>query len=65
MQITVNDKKQEIAEGATVLQLIQELNITAPLAVELNRKVCPRKNHAQTQLKPGDILEIVTIVGGG
>ena len=65
MQISVNGNQREMAENATIEQLLQELSLTGPLAVELNSKVCPKRLHGQTQLKSGDVLEIVTIVGGG
>ena len=44
---------------------MDQLAVKPPYAVELNRKVCPKRLHEQTTLNPGDILEIVTIVGGG
>ena len=65
VQVTINGKSREIADGSTVEQLLGELSLTGPLAVELNRKVCPRRQHGKTALQPGDVVEIVTIVGGG
>ena len=65
MKITINGNPREITEGLTVKGLITELAIKGPYAVELNRQVCPKKNHEQTNLKDGDVIEVVTIVGGG
>ncbi|MBN2211601.1 MAG: sulfur carrier protein ThiS [Sedimentisphaerales bacterium] len=65
MMISVNGKPREISQGLTIKGLITELAVTGPYAVELNRQVCPKKNHEQTCLKDGDVVEIVTIVGGG
>jgi len=65
MQITVNGKSREMEPGATVEQLLTELGLKGPLAVELNRKVCPKRLHSQTPLNSADVIEIVTIVGGG
>ena len=65
MQITVNSQEHDVADDTSIEKLLAHLGLTGPLAVELNRKVCPRRLHSQTQLKPGDVLEIVTIVGGG
>ena len=65
MQITLNGQKKDIPEPSTVEQLLHQLSLKGPLAVELNRKVCPKKMHGQTHLQPGDIVEIVTLVGGG
>ena len=44
---------------------MEELKIKGPVAVELNRQVYPRTTHQDTVLKSHDVLEIVTIVGGG
>jgi len=63
--VTINGKKREIADGMNVQTLLSELGLTGPLAVELNRRVCPKRRHSETELNPGDTLEIVTIVGGG
>lgn len=65
MRISVNGKDHETTDGITVTELLAELNVTGPVAVELNRKICPKKQHQQTTLNPGDNLEVVTIVGGG
>ena len=65
MQISVNGKSREIEAGATVEQLLGDLCLKGPLAVELNRKVCPKRLHSETVLNGGDVIEIVTIVGGG
>ena len=36
-----------------------------PVAVERNLEVVPRKDHATTELRDGDRIEIVHFVGGG
>ena len=65
MNITINGKNKEIAHGTTCRQLIDQLQLKGPLALELNKKICPKTQHEQTILNDGDVLEIVTIVGGG
>ena len=65
MQISVNGQKRQSPPGTTVAALLEELGVSGPAAVELNRKVCPRGSHGTTELGEGDVLEIVTIVGGG
>ena len=65
MQITINGDKREISNGTTARQLLGMLNLKGPLALEINRIICPKNRHDQTLLKNGDVLEIVTIVGGG
>ena len=64
--ITVNGKRHEFEELGTIAELVEHLGLnTAHVAVERNRAIVPRANHAETQLADGDTLEIVTFVGGG
>lgn len=66
MRITVNGETHDVHEGLTVLALIQKLGLTeGPVAVERNREVVPRAEHATTALTESDVLEIVHFVGGG
>jgi sulfur carrier protein len=46
--------------------LLEHLGLTeGPVAVEVNREVVPRAEHATHRLRDGDVLEIVHFVGGG
>lgn len=65
MKITVNGEARELPEGATVAELVAALGISGPVAVERNRDVVPRAEHATTRLADGDQLEVVHFVGGG
>jgi sulfur carrier protein len=66
MQIVVNDQTRNLADGATVAALLDELKLAGkPVAVEVNLELIPRQRHAQHRLAEGDRLEIVTLVGGG
>ena len=64
--ILVNGQPRQVADGATVAQLIADLKLDdRPLAVEVNLELVPRSGHAEYRLAEGDRLEIVTLVGGG
>jgi sulfur carrier protein len=66
MNITVNGDALEVPDDLTVEALVAHLGLTAgPVAVERNREVVPRAEHATTRVAPGDQLEIVHFVGGG
>ena len=66
MTIQVNGEPRSTDDAVTVAQLLRDLGVTAPhVAVELNLEVVPRANHANTVLRDGDRLEVVTLVGGG
>lgn len=66
MQIKVNGERREWAEGRTVAALLAELELSGkPVAVEVNRRVAPREEHARWELVEGDEVEVVSLVGGG
>lgn len=66
MLITVNGDPREVAPGTTVSALLEQLGLSrGPVAVERNREVVPRAEHATTELDDGDVLEVVHFVGGG
>ncbi|MCH2144840.1 MAG: sulfur carrier protein ThiS [Phycisphaerales bacterium] len=66
MQVIVNGESHTIEADSTVADLVASLaSGGAPCAVEVNRAVVPRAEHARTSLDEGDEIEIVTLVGGG
>jgi thiamine biosynthesis protein ThiS len=66
MKIQINGEEKEIAEGLSIAQLLEELQIrSGRVVVELNRDIVARESHGSTLLKGGDALEIVHFVGGG
>jgi sulfur carrier protein len=66
MKIRLNGEEKEIAEGLSIAQLLEELQIrSGRVVVELNRDIVSREAHGSTLLTGGDALEIVQFVGGG
>jgi sulfur carrier protein len=66
MTIQLNGQPREVNSSTTVAGLLVELNVSSThVAVELNLEVVPRAQHAETILRDGDRLEVVTLVGGG
>ncbi|MGC4088483.1 MAG: sulfur carrier protein ThiS [Polyangiaceae bacterium] len=66
MQLTVNGEAFEAPEGTSVRGLVERLGLDqGPVAVERNREVVPRADHATTVLLDNDVIEIVHFVGGG
>jgi sulfur carrier protein len=66
VEISVNGETKAVPDGLTVRGLIELLGLTdGPVAVERNREVVPRADHATTHLAERDALEIVHLVGGG
>jgi sulfur carrier protein len=57
---------QELAAGATVLDLLQVLGLKGDrVALELNGEIAARAAWAETALGEGDKVELVHFVGGG
>lgn len=63
--VFVNGKEQA-ANGKTVEDIINEMNIDKrTIAVELNEEIVSKADYDKTTLKDGDVLEVVSFVGGG
>jgi sulfur carrier protein len=66
IDVVINGQPRLVPPGTTVAGLIEALGLGGkPVAVERNREVVPRAQHASTILVAGDRLEVVTFVGGG
>lgn len=66
MRLTVNDQPTDLPEGATVAALLERLALPGTrVAIEVNRRLVRRADHAATALRDGDVVEVVTLVGGG
>jgi len=66
MQLTINGEVREVPDGLSLAGLLLQLGLTQGLvAIERNREVVPRREHASVLVQPGDVLEIVQFVGGG
>lgn len=63
--IKLNGEPKELSSSQTIRDLLDDLAVSGPVAVELNRKVCPKAYHDEIIIKENDEIEIVTIVGGG
>ena len=65
MKFTLNGNSRDLPEGMTIHSLLSDLKLTPDkVAVELNRRLV-RSEKYDTPLKEGDVVEVVTFVGGG
>ena len=60
MRISVNGKEHQTADNTTVQQLLEQLGLKGPLAVELNQRICTKKDHPTTTLNPSDVASKTT-----
>ncbi|QDU34611.1 sulfur carrier protein ThiS [Poriferisphaera corsica] len=65
MKLIVNGE-EKVTDVTTVRGLVVELGLgEQPVAVEVNKVVVPRREHEAKELNEGDVVELVTLVGGG
>ena len=66
IEIELNGGRRELSEGTSVADLVALLELRPEVvAVERNRALVRRADHAATVLADGDRVEVVTLVGGG
>jgi sulfur carrier protein len=66
IEVVINGETRTVVQGTTIAALIVELGLgDRRVAVERNREVVPRAQHASTEISEGDRIELVTFVGGG
>ena len=66
IEVTVNGAPRQVPAGSSVADLIAALGFQPKqVAVERNKVIVRRDDHAGTTLEPGDCLEVVTFFGGG
>lgn len=66
MTVTVNGKAEELPPGCTLRQLIERAGLGGKAcAAEVNKALVPRREHEVRELKDGDVVELVSLVGGG
>ena len=65
MELIINGDRKDVA-AADVAALVEELGLAGQaVAVEVNERLVPKREHGQVPLSAGDRVELVTLVGGG
>ena len=66
MHIQVNGEARMTRDGATVADLLRELQVPPErVAVELNLEILAREDFDRRGLREGDRIEIIGFIGGG
>ena len=66
MTIRVNGEERALPRPLTVAELLETFDLAPQrVAVEVNEDLVRRANFADTLVRDGDRVEIVTLVGGG
>ncbi|WP_303720320.1 sulfur carrier protein ThiS [Malonomonas rubra] len=65
MQLKINGQSRSFDSPLTIIQLLQQLELSPErVVIELNKKILTAEAH-DTALNEGDNLEIIQFVGGG
>ena len=63
---TVNGTKKELPGVFSVKEYLEQNGyVVSQIAVELNEEILPKTEYVSTVLKDGDVMEIVSFMGGG
>ncbi|MCZ6574646.1 MAG: sulfur carrier protein ThiS [Planctomycetota bacterium] len=66
IRIRLNGEDAEVAAGTTIGALVDGVTKDrSRIAVERNKEIVPRTSYDQQAAEEGDVIEIVTLVGGG
>jgi sulfur carrier protein len=66
MHIILNGDRLSLPSAMRVTELLQHLGLgERRIAVEVNRAIVPRSQHAEHLLQDGDAVELVHALGGG
>jgi thiazole synthase len=66
LKITLNGERRDVPEPLSVAGLLRLLQLRPEhVAVEVNQHLVTRARHEEIPLNDGDVLEVVTLVGGG
>lgn len=65
--ITLNGDRRKIeGDPPSVGAMVEQIGLAGQaVAVEVNRRVVPKRQHAEHALAEGDVVEVVSLVGGG
>ncbi|HEX6833726.1 MAG TPA: sulfur carrier protein ThiS [Rudaea sp.] len=64
--VVLNGQPRDVAPGATIVDLLADAgHAQRKVAVEINRQIVPKSQHASVELREGDRVEIVNAIGGG
>ncbi|MER2491409.1 sulfur carrier protein ThiS [Catenovulum sediminis] len=65
MNVTINGQPAEFSDGLSLLDVVVQHGAQAPFALAVNGQFIPKSQHAETQIKTQDSIEILSPVQGG
>lgn len=62
----VNGENMKLGNKRVVNDLITELNLNSErIVVEIDKEIIPKEDFQKRELKEGNIIEVISFVGGG
>ncbi len=66
MNITVNGESRLVDDGTTIGAIVDSITRDrSRVAVDRNTEIVPRATYDEAAVADGDVIEVVTLVGGG
>ena len=66
MRVRVNGRETEVEPEATIGRIVDSIvPDRSRVAVERNKEIVPRTTYDTTPVAEGDVIEVVTLAGGG
>ncbi len=66
IRVKLNGEETEVESGSTIGQIVDRVvRDRSRIAVERNREIVPRASYDTAPVAPGDVIEVVSLVGGG
>ncbi len=63
--VTINGEKYNL-KNITIKQVLDKLNFNIErVVVEKNENIVPKANYDEVSIQDGDVLEVISFVGGG
>ena len=66
VRVRLNGEETDVTAGSTVGQVVDRVvRDRSRIAVERNKEIVPRASYDKTPVAAGDVIEVVSLVGGG
>lgn len=66
MKITVNGKEEELSESINIDVFVEHFGYDRKkIALEINKEIVTKSMYGSVEISEGDVIEVVTFVGGG
>lgn len=65
LNISINGSNREFEKTVSLSEIVEQHKGNGPVAVALNGEFVPRSEYSRLTIKDGDLIDIVSPVGGG